>query len=78
MHTHTNLKQVICTIFNQEIYRDLLYLCKQYSSFYSFNNMRYCNIKLSTCFRITSTKCHINAVVPFDDGHGEVQNMKRL
>jgi len=26
-------------------------------------------------YRITSTKCRINTVVPPDDGHGEVRNM---
>jgi len=36
-----------------------------------------CNFKLSTCFRISSTKCRINTVVSPDDGHIVAQNMYR-
>ena len=32
----------------------------------------------SQLYRITSTKCRINTVVPPDDGPGEVRNMYRL
>jgi hypothetical protein len=43
-----------------------------------FINIRTCNFKLSTCFRITNTKCRINTVVFPDDGHIVAQNMYRL
>jgi hypothetical protein len=75
---HTNLKRVIRILFKQGFYRDLLHACNHHSSFYIFYDICFCNFKLSTCFKITSTKCHINAVVPPDDGPGDVLNMKRL
>ena len=33
------------------------------------------NFKLSTCFRIKSTKCRINTIVSPDDGHIVARNM---
>jgi len=36
-----------------------------------------CNFKLSTCFTITGTKCHINAVVSPDDGHTVARNVEK-
>ena len=48
----------------------LLCICKQHSLFYTFYDIRFYNFKLSTCFRINSTKCRINTVVPPDDGPG--------
>ena len=75
--THKNIKQGMWKIFKQEFYRDLLHGCQQHSSFYTFNDMPIFNFKISTSFRITSTNCHINTVVPSDDGTGEVRNMKR-
>jgi len=42
---------------------------------HNFYDMRTCNFKLSTCSRITSTKCHINTVVSPDDGHIVARNI---
>jgi len=72
VHTHTNLKKVSWTALKQEFYQELLYVYKLYSSFYTFNDRHFRNFELSTCFRITGSKCHINTVVPSDDGPGEV------
>jgi hypothetical protein len=36
-----------------------------------------CNFKLSACFRVTSTKCHINTVVFPDDGHSHLQHVEK-
>jgi len=32
-------------------------------------------LKLSTCFRVTSTKCRIDTVIYYDDGHIVARNM---
>jgi len=36
-----------------------------------------CNFKLSTCFRVTNTKCRIDTAVSPDDGHIVARNVQR-
>jgi hypothetical protein len=36
-----------------------------------------CNFKLSTCFRVTNTKCRIDTDISPDDGHLVVRDMLR-
>jgi len=61
-------KTIIPILFKQTFYLEVLRVCKQQFSFYTYHDALFRNFKISTCFRITSTKCRINTVVRPDDG----------
>ena len=41
------------------------------------NDIEHCNFKLSTCFRVTNTRCRIGTVFSPDNGHIVARNMYR-
>jgi hypothetical protein len=59
------------TVFMRHLVFVILYSCLVFS-------MEWNCIPDSQLYGITSTKCHVNTVVPPEDGTGEVRNMLRL
>jgi len=72
VHTQTKKKSFEYYLSKNSI--EIYYMTVSKTLHFTYYDVRFCNFKPSTCFRITSNKCRINTVIPPDDGLGEVKN----